>query len=199
MICRVVCTAGRNNIMWITVVDTNEKVVQAAGKRGIDACCGSIFDPVLGEYPDAVVSPANSFGFMDGGIDWEYTCHFGIKVADNVKRFIKDTFGGELLVGQACVVETNSSRIQFLVVAPTMRVPTNIYGTANVYLAVRAALHVSRDMGFKHVAFPGMGTGVGMMPPYAFAKQMSQAIKDPFNKDYDTLLDARNAHSTMVL
>ena len=26
---------------------------------------------------DAVVSPANSFGFMDGGIDMAYSQHFG--------------------------------------------------------------------------------------------------------------------------
>ena len=26
---------------------------------------------------DAIVSPANSFGFMDGGIDYAYSDHFG--------------------------------------------------------------------------------------------------------------------------
>ena len=34
--------------------------------------CGNIFE----QAADAIVSPANSFGFMDGGIDLVYSHHF---------------------------------------------------------------------------------------------------------------------------
>ena len=33
---------------------------------------------------DAIVSPANSFGFMDGGIDMLYSQHFGWQVQDRL-------------------------------------------------------------------------------------------------------------------
>ena len=36
---------------------------------------GDIFEG--GPEADAIVSPANSFGFMDGGIDMVYSRHFG--------------------------------------------------------------------------------------------------------------------------
>ncbi len=60
--------------MKIILVDTNQAVVEAWRAVGLEeAHCGSIFD-----YPAvAIVSPANSFGFMDGGIDLAYSERFG--------------------------------------------------------------------------------------------------------------------------
>jgi len=37
---------------------------------------------------DAVVSPANSFGFMDGGIDMLYSQHFGSNVHEQIQSLI---------------------------------------------------------------------------------------------------------------
>src|SRR5476651_102867 len=53
---------------------------------------GSILDLSV----DAVVSPANSFGFMDGGIDALYTQRFGQKVQERLQRVIRDKHHGEL-------------------------------------------------------------------------------------------------------
>ena len=41
---------------------------------------------ILNAKVDAVVSPANSFGFMDGGIDLVYSQHFGW----NVQKQLQD-------------------------------------------------------------------------------------------------------------
>lgn len=38
---------------------------------------------------DAVVSPANSFGFMDGGIDMLYSQHFGRHVQERLQTAIR--------------------------------------------------------------------------------------------------------------
>lgn len=38
---------------------------------------------------DAVVSPANSFGFMDGGIDLIYSYHFGWHVQEQLQKLIQ--------------------------------------------------------------------------------------------------------------
>jgi len=46
---------------------------------------GSIFD----EPADAIVSPANSFGFMDGGIDRLYLERFGQSLQDRVQAQIR--------------------------------------------------------------------------------------------------------------
>src|SRR5882724_7435431 len=82
---------------------------------------------------DAVVSPANSFGFMDGGIDGLYMNHFGRDIQDRVRRQILEKHSGELVVGNADIIETGEVKIPFLMVAPTMRVPMNLGETVNPY------------------------------------------------------------------
>src|SRR5262245_26939492 len=95
---------------------------------------GSILDVQC----DAVVSPANSYGFMDGGIDGIYLDHFGPDIQMRVRRQILDYHSGEILCGQADVVETLNAKIPFLVFAPTMRVPMVLKDSVNPYLAARA-------------------------------------------------------------
>lgn len=88
--------------MKILIVDKNTAVVAALLAVGLDAVEGDIFD-----YPaDAIVSPANSFGFMDGGIDLAYSERFGWHVQALVQSIIMQDYDGELLVGQATTVET---------------------------------------------------------------------------------------------
>ena len=141
---------------------------------------------------DAVVSPANSYGFMDGGIDMLYSRYFGWKVQERLQRKIQTKHYGELLVGQAEIVETDNQHIPFLIATPTMRVPMTLGNTVNVYLATRAVFllikHGVFDSGVfagdpisnvvQSVAFPGLGTGVGSVGPNTCAKQMRSAIDD---------------------
>lgn len=149
---------------------------------------GSIFDVNC----DAVVSPANSFGFMDGGIDLIYSRQFGWHVQDRVQEAIKAHHHGELLVGSAELVETDNPAIPYLIAAPTMRVPTLLRDSVNPYLAARAVLNLIKHAEFRAgahrgepvcsvvntVAFPGLGTGVGRVPPDICAKQMRAAIDE---------------------
>ena len=97
---------------------------------------GSILDLAV----DAVVSPANSFGFMDGGIDHLYSRHFGWVVQERLQKQIRTRHHGELSVGAAEIVETDSLRIPFVIAAPTMRLPIVLADSVNPYLAARAAL-----------------------------------------------------------
>src|SRR5262245_65161566 len=79
---------------------------------------GSILDLSV----DAVVSPANSFGFMDGGIDHLYSHHFGWEVQTRLQELIRLRHHGELIVGSAEIVATGNDRIPHVIAAPTMRV-----------------------------------------------------------------------------
>jgi O-acetyl-ADP-ribose deacetylase (regulator of RNase III) len=149
---------------------------------------GSILDASC----DAVVSPANSFGFMDGGIDHIYSRHFGWEVQGRLQEQIRTRHHGELLVGAAEVVETGSPRIPFVIAAPTMRVPMILNDTINPYLAARAVLllirHGTIPVGkfagqpvasvISTVAFPRLGTGVGRVAPEICARQVRSAIED---------------------
>lgn len=155
---------------------------------GVTIHRGSILDVAC----DAVVSPANSFGFMDGGIDALYLEYFGADIQMRVRRAICERHHGELVVGTAEIVETGHVRIPYLIAAPTMRVPMILRETVNPYLATRAALLLVRSGTFPDgahagapvadvihaVAFPGMGTGVGRVSPATCARQMRMAIDD---------------------
>lgn len=129
---------------------------------------------------DAIVSPANSFGYMDGGIDLAYRNMFGGKVEIRLKELISRREEEELPIGAAVVVPTGHPRITRMIAAPTMRTPSPIVGTQNVYRATKAALRVLPDIDppVERLGFPGMGTGIGRMDPFEAADQMRRAFEE---------------------
>ena len=179
--------------MQITLCSIDEPLARAwetnCGElAGVEIHHGNILDLNV----DAVVSPANSFGFMDGGIDLIYSQHFGPKVQQQLQQQIKQLHHGELLVGAADIVATEHPNIPYLIAAPTMRVPMILNDTVNPYLAARAALLLVKHGKFavgalkgepiadhvESIAFPGLGTGVGRVEPEKCALQVRAAIKE---------------------
>jgi O-acetyl-ADP-ribose deacetylase (regulator of RNase III) len=178
------------------------KIILAAVERDLaDAWqrhCGDLADvtvhrgSILDLSVDAVVSPANSFGFMDGGIDSLYSYHFGWDVQEKLQERIRTHHHGELLVGAAEIVETGNPRIPFVIAAPTMRVPMILRDSVNPYVAARAVfLLVRRGIVLagefagkpvaavvSSVALPGLGTGVGRVGPNTCARQVRKAIEE---------------------
>ena len=127
---------------------------------------------------DAYVSPANSFGIMDGGIDALLSARFPL-AQDRVQTAIAAR-GEPLPIGHCLVVETGDFNVPYLLCAPTMMFPSRVAHTNHAYLAMRAILaEVERFNSITHeitaVAIPGLCTGVGDMPPEVAAQQMAQA------------------------
>jgi O-acetyl-ADP-ribose deacetylase (regulator of RNase III) len=145
------------------------------GARNVFISEGDIF---AGPAADGIVSPANSFGYMDGGIDGAYAERFGPEVCERLRVLIRAAWDGELPVGCAAVVETGDRAIPFLVSAPTMRVPMNVSETVNAYLAFRAALIAVREANrrrpgmIRSILCPGLCTFHGHMSPEKSARQM---------------------------
>jgi O-acetyl-ADP-ribose deacetylase (regulator of RNase III) len=132
---------------------------------------------------DAYVSPANSFGWMDGGIDWALRERFGQQIEDAVREKIAEV-GGELPVGDALVVSTGDDEVPYLISAPTMKLPSWVGHSNNAYLAMRALLRAARAFARRHpgeletIALPGLCTGVGRMDPELAAGQMRRAYEE---------------------
>jgi O-acetyl-ADP-ribose deacetylase (regulator of RNase III) len=134
---------------------------------------------LLAVAENAVVSPANSFGFMDGGIDRAYTDFFGRQLERRVQEAIARRPEGHLPVGASLVVRTDNSRIPYLIVAPTMLLPEAV-SEDHCYRAMRAILRVAAglpEVG-RAVFCPGLGTGVGMVAPRMAAREMAEAYSD---------------------
>jgi O-acetyl-ADP-ribose deacetylase (regulator of RNase III) len=131
---------------------------------------------LLSRAENAVVSPANSFGFMDGGIDRAYAAFFGPRVEEQVREAVARRPEGHLPVGAALVVRTGHARAPFLVVAATMVSPEAV-SEDHTYRAMRAVLRVAGqhpEVG-RLVFCPGLATGVGGVAPGAAARAMAQA------------------------
>lgn len=171
---------------------------------------GSILDVEC----DAVVSPANSFGFMDGGIDAVYMEHFGKDIQLAVRRQIYDFHAGELVVGTADIVETGNQNIPFLIAAPTMRVPMVVEKSPNAYLAARAIFLLLKNGRFSSgelrgeaishhvqtIAIPGLGTGVGRIGFETCARQVREAINHVILEEYQmpkTWAEASERHQLL--
>src|SRR5436190_6228090 len=129
---------------------------------------------------------------MDGGIDALYMRFFGPEIQMRVRWAIYERHHGELVVGNAEIVDTGHPRIPFLIAAPTMRVPMILRDSVNPYLAARAALLLIKYGTFwsgerqgepiagavRTVAFPGLGTGTGRVSPAVCAGQVRAALDD---------------------
>ena len=194
--------------MNIVLTDISGEIIKAWSdlpnkNSNVTTFQGSIFEVEC----DALVSPANSFGFMDGSLDFAISEFFGWHVQDRLQEAIKSKHNGELLVGQVEIVPTDHASIPYVISAPTMRVPLDIRGTANPYLAIRGVLLAVKNGMFKDgtpvkdriktIAFPGMGTGVGQVSPNVFAKQMKQAVEDVIEEKFEfpqTIWNAEKSH-----
>ncbi len=164
--------------MKIIFIDRNVDMVKAwDGLRptGVQLIHGSILELKC----DAIVSPANSFGFMDGGLDWAITKKFGWCVQKKVQERIVEDFNGELLVGQSLIVPTGDLSIPHVISSPTMRIPMRLNSNSvNPFLSTRSSIRIAQKNGFKSIAIPGMATGVGGLNKDVVARQMISALSD---------------------
>jgi O-acetyl-ADP-ribose deacetylase (regulator of RNase III) len=131
-----------------------------------------LVEAMAGDYfqrpADAIVSPANSFGIMDGGLDLAIRDQLGFAVQTKIQEVIIAKHHGELPVGCAEIIATKDSRWKYMIAAPTMRVPEPISFTLNAYLAFRAILVAIKNFNratekreIDSFVCCGLGTGIG--------------------------------------
>ena len=127
---------------------------------------------------NAVVSPANGQGFMDGGIDAAYA----VAIPD-VERRVRDAIArrpeGYLPIGAAVIVPVTHDRIDYVIAATTMVGPEAVEAD-HAYRALRAALRVAsaHTQRIHSLYCPGLCTGVGLVPAPLAARSMASAYAD---------------------
>ncbi len=134
---------------------------------------------------DVIVNPANSLGTMGGGVAGV------IKKAGGSIIEKEAMLKAPISVGSA--IFTSAGRLKFkgVIHAPTMEEPAIQTTEEKVRKAVRAALELADNMGFKSIAIPGMGTGIGRLPKEVAAKAMMGEIVNfiPINLEKVVLVD----------
>ncbi|MEM9071813.1 MAG: macro domain-containing protein [Myxococcota bacterium] len=119
----------------------------------------------------AVVSPTNSKGSMDGGLDAVLKNYFGSGVEKRVQAQIKQHYHGVMPVGFATCVESGRDLPRYLISTPTMVGSSeDISDSMNVALACAAAFqavhqqHAREPNSIRAVALPGLGAATGKTP-----------------------------------
>ncbi|MEU8526914.1 macro domain-containing protein [Streptomyces sp. NPDC048629] len=168
------------NALRVVLTDVNESVVAAwraafADTPGIEIRRGSILD----EDVDAWVTPTNSRGRMDGGVDAVIKRHLGAGIQLRVQRAIRDRFAGNLPVGSAVCVPSGATVPRYVISTPTMvQSSQNVRDTLNVALACAAAFQAVHRQNRKvpgsirSVALVGMGAQTGRVPARVCANLM---------------------------
>ncbi|MEV4141056.1 macro domain-containing protein [Dactylosporangium sp. NPDC049742] len=169
-----------NTQLKVVLCDVNAKVVQAwrsafQDNPEVEIVKGSI----LNQRVDAWVSPTNSQGRMDGGVDAVVKRHLGAGIQLRVQRAIHDGFAGTLPIGSAVCVPSGAATPRFLISTPTMTQSVqNVRETLNVALACAAAFqaihmqNAAEPGSITSVALVGMGAATGKVPPQVCANLM---------------------------
>lgn len=157
----------------------------------VEVVCGNIFDLDC----DALVSPANSFADMSGGLDKAIDDFYKGKAQHKFRETLQNYYFGELPVGVALVFYMQHPRFPYLIVSPTMRTPGKLDANSiNVYLAMRALLvavlkhNSSNSQRINSIAIPSLGTGVGGVSFQNSAEQMRVAFDNIIGGKWKTIV-----------
>ena len=180
--------------MKILLLDNKEKMCNAWEKyfNGFDDV--EIVNDYIQSYDlnkvDCLVSPANSYGLMDGGYDLALTKMFGDQLQKKVQNYIIDNLYGEQPVGSSIIVDIPNTNKK-LIHTPTMRIPSPIVDSEIVYTSMRSTLICALKNNIKSIIIPAFGGTTGMVPIEIIAKEMFKAyiqifkIKLPIHSWYD--------------
>ena len=186
--------------MKIYLLDINKKMTDAWGKyfhplRDIEIV-NEDFATFMDKYPniEAVVSPANSFGLMDGGYDKAITDYFGEGFMKNVQETILRDWFGEQPVGTSMTVPIYNKRIinnlgvecnPILIHTPSMRTPEIIKDNRIIYQCMRTTLIEAEKQEVGSIVIPAFGGLTGRVPYDEIAKMMFLAYRQIYKQPKD--------------
>ena len=136
---------------------------------------------------DAIVNPANSYGYMGGGVAGAIKRIGGIEIE---KEAVSK---GPIPVGSAIATKAGSLPCKYVIHSPTMKQPAMRIGVENVKLATKAALDLAITLKIRSIAIPGMGTGVGGVGAGIAAKAIIDIVKQYEDKIEKIMLIDRNS------
>jgi len=135
---------------------------------------------------DAIVNPANSYGYMGGGVAGAIKLVGGLQIE---KEAISKA---PISVGTAIFTNAGNLPCKYVIHAPTMKQPAMRISVGNVKLATEASLKLGFELKIKTIALPGMGTGVGGVDVNEAAKSIINISKKYVDRFETIFLIDRN-------
>ncbi|HLC95717.1 MAG TPA: macro domain-containing protein [Candidatus Nanoarchaeia archaeon] len=121
-------------------------------------------------FADAIVNPANSYGYMGGGVA------AAIKKKGGQDIELEAVSYAPIPLGHAVLTSAGRLHCKHVIHSPTMEQPGSLIDINNVKEATMAALQCADENGLKKIAMPGLGTGIGGVPKDKAAKAMLEII-----------------------
>lgn len=141
-----------------------------------------------------IVSPANSFGLMDGGYDLAITEWFGNRLQKRVQKYILENFYGEQPVATSFIIDAQKDN-QYLIHTPTMRTPQKIVDSRIIYQCMRTTLMIAKKNDIGSILIPMFGTSCGGIHGDIAAKMMhlayNQIMNPPNEIDWKNIKDIK--------
>ena len=137
---------------------------------------------------DAVVSPANAYGLMDGGFDGALTEYFGKDLQLAIQEEIVKRFYGEQPVGTSTSILIPGHDM-LLIHTPTMRTPSAIKEPTIVYQCMRTTLMEAISNNCGSVVIPAFGGLAGKLTPNIIAKMMHRAYLQIYDEEERKTID----------
>jgi O-acetyl-ADP-ribose deacetylase (regulator of RNase III) len=165
--------------MKVLIADHNKSTVTSLEE------CDPSFDIELGNPLafdiDAVVSPANTKGIMNGGYDAVLRRFFGVTIEYLVQQYLEKF---NIDVGQAIAVKTGHPKVHWLIVTPTVSVTgEGLSGDESIsYACAYNAIKVAHEKNVKYLGMTGLGSGVGGLDRRISARHQVQGIEDALSE-----------------
>lgn len=167
------------DLINVTFIDLDPEVISSLARFGwpeLKDCEFTVGNILHSGRAGCLVSPANSYGNMDGGVDRDYRERFpGIE--DKLLHYIEEHHGGRLRIGSAQLIPTTDIQFPYLLFSPTVEAPGELSSIDNVSRATAAYLTEALKYNFKleqngsqekkirNLLVPGFGTGFGGLLP----------------------------------
>jgi len=119
-----------------------------------------------------IVSPANSFGLMDGGYDKAIIDYFGKDVEKSVRKHIKSHYSGFQPIGSCFTLLLDNCA---LLHTPTMRTPEKIIDSRIIFDCMISCLNEAKINNIESIIIPAFGGCTGEVSKKAIAKYMAFA------------------------
>ena len=204
--------------MKIYLLDINKDMCDAWHRCFDPATAGNIeivnnsFAGFMSKHPgiEAIVSPANSFGLMNGGYDKAITDYFGTGLMKTVQAKILDKWLGLQPVGTSisvpiidCICYKDYKKAvtyhPILIHTPTMIAPESIIDPSIVFHCMRSSIIEANNQGASSIVIPAFGGCAGKLSFDTIAEMMKlaylQVFKPPIKLDWRY---ARHIHNLIM-
>jgi O-acetyl-ADP-ribose deacetylase (regulator of RNase III) len=131
---------------------------------------------------DAIVNAANAHGILGGGVAGAIKKAGGKTIEDEARAM------APVRIGQAIRTTSGTLPCKAVIHAPTMTDPGEQTSPTHVYEATTAALALARREGFRRVAIPGLGTGVGGVRFEEAAHSIVRAVLDSTGEGLEEIM-----------